>query len=89
MQRDKQYLHSILEQIEGGTTQFNTLTVGSAKALLLEEGDGNPDGERLRYHLKLAEEDGLIKIRFKSTDGQVFVEGLTSRGHDYLERGRS
>lgn len=89
MKRDKQYLREILEQIENGTTSFNTLTPEIAVALGLSPEDGNPDGDRLKYHLDLAEQDGLIDILFKSGGGNIVVKGITSRGHNFLDVQRS
>lgn len=86
LRRDLDFVRELLLRMEGGETTFNTLSGGEAAALGLgPEEASSEDPDKLKYHLDLMEEAGLIDIMFRSAGGSIIVESITWAGHDFLD----
>ncbi|MGU9981648.1 DUF2513 domain-containing protein [Phreatobacter sp. HK31-P] len=87
MKRDLDFIRDILLQIEAGRRQFSTISSVRAANLGLppDETLSEEDALKLREHLHLLEQNGLIEVEFRSLGGQVNVRGLTWQGHDFVD----
>lgn len=84
MKRDMDLIRTMLLEIEDGKSHFETTSDDVAIALGTEgTGLSRSDAERLEYHLTLLEESGLAK--FTTTGEGWLVDGLSWRGHDFLD----
>jgi Hypothetical protein (DUF2513) len=90
LKRDMDLIRDILLKIEGGQRLFEPISSDTAAALgTLETPISREEADRLSGHLDLLEKEGFIAIEMRSAAGAYWVKGLTSRGHDFLERGQN
>lgn len=87
LERDMDLIRELLLKMEAGQTHFNTLSSSTARALMIQVDDdvSDEDAQKLAYHLDLLEQAGLVEFGFRSGSGDVLVEALTWKGHDFLD----
>jgi DNA-binding HxlR family transcriptional regulator len=78
MKRDMDLVRSMLLKIEDHTG-FG----------YVDFRDGKLSNDVIYYHLKLLEEDGLIKGQMFTDSGEAYGKELTMKGHDFLDNIRS
>ena len=85
MERDMDLIRDLLLKIAGGQKMFPTLSSDEASILriTLETPMTREEAEKLKYHLDLLEQRGLIEIEMRSSG--YLVKGLTWQGHDFLD----
>lgn len=87
MKRDIDFVRELLLAIEDGKKDIDTLSKEDAINKGFQDGRGlpNDEAEKLKGHIKLLEQAGLIEIGFRSVSGNVQINGLTWAGHDFLD----
>ena len=88
MKHDMVFLRDLLLQMEAGRTVFETVSAEVAASLgyVPEKPLSQEEADKLRGHLDLLEEKGLIEIEMRSAAGAYYIKGLTLRGGEFLER---
>ena len=92
MKRDMDFIRNLLLQIEGGKDQFDLLSPEEAESLGVTQEQDFPsreEVEKLRVHLTLLEEAGLIRDLTPTSGGAVYANGLTWSGYDFLDSVRN
>lgn len=90
MKRNMSLVGSLLFEIEAGKSVFEILSSEESAILgvSLDEPRTQDQADKLRGHLDLMQNEGLIEIESR-TAGAIVVRGLTSKGHDALSRLRN
>ncbi len=76
MKRDKDLLKSILEHLEEHHEIFRNVEIGASTF--------TAPLETVKYHLRLLEQAGFIRVDSESLEG-VSVREITWNGHEYLD----
>lgn len=86
LERDMDFIRSLLLDIEGGRRVFETLGDDVADALGIDPVETMPaeQAERLAYHLGLLEDAGFVEFH-KNMGGAWRVKRLTWNGHEFLD----
>jgi hypothetical protein len=86
MKRDMDLIRELLLRIEAGEDSFKPQPRETSRPETREEAWAALEEaeEKLREHLKLLQERGLIEA-VHYLDGEVLVDRLTWEGHDFLE----
>ena len=87
LERDLDCVRDLLLRMEAGEATFCTISSATAQALMieLESEVSDEEAQKLAYHLDLLEQGELITIGFRSGGGDVHVDALTWKGHDFLD----
>src|SRR5260370_17053075 len=87
MRRDLEIIRTLLLEIEAGKTLFETLS--SQEAAFLHgsphETRSQEVADKVRGHLDLLQQEGLIEIEHASLGHAFLVKGLTPQGHNLLD----
>jgi Hypothetical protein (DUF2513) len=87
MKRDMDVIRELLLEIEAGKTVFETLS--SEDAAILRASPRKPmsqeEADKLRGHLDLMQQAGLIEIESSSVGRAISVKSLTWKGNDFLD----
>jgi hypothetical protein len=79
MKRDMDFIRELLLKVEGGEKQFQTV----GKVYTGETH--SPELEKLTEHVRLLRQAGFIDVQAESAAGFLLLEGLSWRGHDFLD----
>ena len=85
MKRDMDLIRDILLQIEGGREHFETVSAEAAAIIKAdtEEGLSREEADKREHHLELLQDAGYARFT-RSGEGWL-AEGLTWKGHDFLD----
>ena len=86
MERDEAYLRDLLKRVKAGQSVFLPVSNDDADGFYVQSELSQEEADKLRHHLHLAEQEGLIEVEFRTGHDVCHVRGLTQKGDDFLMR---
>jgi hypothetical protein len=78
MKRDMDFVRDLLLRIEAGEKLFSWSGSHTGR-------EHNPEEEKLGEHIRLLKQADFIDVLDESSSGVIFLNGLSWKGHDFLD----